>query len=93
VGPRVGLDAVEERKVFYPCRESNPGCSARSPSLYRLSWAPVKVLLGGLNEGKLGEQLVWFEGTSTKVSRRVDFLSYPVYLKTEIEPVSETQLF
>jgi hypothetical protein len=36
VGPRDGLDAVEERKIL-PCRESNPGRPARSPSLYRLN--------------------------------------------------------
>jgi hypothetical protein len=28
VGPEVGLDAVEERKIL-PCRESNPGRPAR----------------------------------------------------------------
>jgi hypothetical protein len=30
VGPRVGLDAVEKRKVLH-CRESNPGRPASSP--------------------------------------------------------------
>jgi hypothetical protein len=33
VGPRIGLDAVEERQIL-PCRESNPGRPARSPSLH-----------------------------------------------------------
>jgi hypothetical protein len=37
VGPRVGLDAVEKRKILH-CRESNPGCSSRSPLLYRLNY-------------------------------------------------------
>jgi hypothetical protein len=27
---RVGLDAVENRKIFFPCRASNPGRRARS---------------------------------------------------------------
>jgi hypothetical protein len=36
VGPGAGLDAIEKRKTLH-CRESNPGHSARSPSLYRLS--------------------------------------------------------
>jgi hypothetical protein len=31
------LDAVEKVKILH-CRESNPGCPARSPSLYRLSY-------------------------------------------------------
>jgi hypothetical protein len=35
VGPRVGLDAVEKRKIVH-YRESNPGSS--SLSLYRLSY-------------------------------------------------------
>jgi hypothetical protein len=29
VGPRVGLDNVEERKISCPCRELNPGRRAR----------------------------------------------------------------
>jgi hypothetical protein len=37
VGPRVGLDAVEKRKIFH-CWESNPNHSARSPLLFRLSY-------------------------------------------------------
>jgi hypothetical protein len=37
MGPRVGLDAVEKRKILQ-CRESNPGHPACSPSLYRLSY-------------------------------------------------------
>jgi hypothetical protein len=35
--PRVGLDAVEKRKILH-CRESNPGLQARSPSLYQLNF-------------------------------------------------------
>jgi hypothetical protein len=38
VVPRAGLDAVEYRKISCLCRESNPGCPACSPSLYRLSY-------------------------------------------------------
>jgi hypothetical protein len=37
VGPKAGLDAVEEKKSSYPWREKNPVCPARSPSPYRLS--------------------------------------------------------
>jgi hypothetical protein len=37
VGHRVGLDAVETRQIL-PCRESNSGRPARSPSLYRLMY-------------------------------------------------------
>jgi hypothetical protein len=36
VDPRIGLDAVEKSKSCL-CRKSNPGSSACSPSLYRLS--------------------------------------------------------
>jgi hypothetical protein len=36
VGPRSGLDATEKTKSC-PCRESNAGRQARSPSLYRLT--------------------------------------------------------
>jgi hypothetical protein len=38
VGPRVGLDAVEKRKIYH-CLESNPGPS--SPLLYRLSYPGI----------------------------------------------------
>jgi hypothetical protein len=37
VGPRVGLDAVEKRKILH-CQKSNPGRAARSPSLHQLSY-------------------------------------------------------
>jgi hypothetical protein len=30
MGSRTGLNAVEKRVISYPCRESNPGRSARS---------------------------------------------------------------
>jgi hypothetical protein len=36
---RLGLDAMEKRKISCPCRESNPSRPARNPSLYRLSYA------------------------------------------------------
>jgi hypothetical protein len=35
---RDSMDAVEYREVFCPCRESNPGCLPRSPSLYGLNY-------------------------------------------------------
>jgi hypothetical protein len=35
---RAGLDAVETRKLSFPCRESNSDCPDRSPSVYRLSY-------------------------------------------------------
>jgi hypothetical protein len=38
VGPRTGLDSVEERKISYPCRDLNSGPPVRGPSLYRLSY-------------------------------------------------------
>jgi hypothetical protein len=38
VGLRAVLDAAENRKISFPCRESNAGCPACSPSLYRLSY-------------------------------------------------------
>jgi hypothetical protein len=34
---RAGLDAVEQRKISFPCRELNPGRPVHSPSLYQLS--------------------------------------------------------
>jgi hypothetical protein len=39
VRPRAGLDAVEYRKISYPCWESNPGRPAGSLSLYRLGYS------------------------------------------------------
>jgi hypothetical protein len=38
LGPSAGLHTVEKRKIYWSCRESNPGRSARSPSLFRLSY-------------------------------------------------------
>jgi hypothetical protein len=48
VGLRVGLDAVEKRRILH-CRGSNSGRPARSPSLYRLSYP--NWLLGIINNG------------------------------------------
>jgi hypothetical protein len=36
VGPRACLEAVKKRKISCPCRESNPGRPAPSPSLSQL---------------------------------------------------------
>jgi hypothetical protein len=36
VGPRVGLNAVEKRKILH-CQELNPSRVACSPSLFQLS--------------------------------------------------------
>jgi hypothetical protein len=44
VGPRAGLDVVDKRKIFH-CQEWNPGCSARSPSLYRLSYPDSIIII------------------------------------------------
>jgi hypothetical protein len=44
VGPRVGLDAVENRKIF-PWRESNPCRPTRSPRLNLLSYPDSAVSL------------------------------------------------
>jgi hypothetical protein len=38
MGPRTDLDAVEKVNISCPYRESNVGCRARSPLLYRLSY-------------------------------------------------------
>jgi hypothetical protein len=44
VGPRVGLDAVENRIIFH-CRVSNSGFPAHIPFLYRLSYPDCYPLL------------------------------------------------
>jgi hypothetical protein len=36
--PRDSLNAVVQRKISFPLRESNPGCPVCSPSLYWLSY-------------------------------------------------------
>jgi hypothetical protein len=38
MSPRAGLNTAEKRKISCRCRELNPDCSARSPSLHRLSY-------------------------------------------------------
>jgi hypothetical protein len=40
VGPRAGVDVVENRKILH-CRESNPGCPALSP---RCDWTKLIVV-------------------------------------------------
>jgi hypothetical protein len=35
---RAGTDAIEYRKIYSPCLESNPSCPSHSPSLYWLSY-------------------------------------------------------
>jgi hypothetical protein len=47
VGPTASLNAVEERKIFH-CQKSNEGRSARSPSLYPLSYPDSLKLIGKL---------------------------------------------
>jgi hypothetical protein len=42
VGPRVSLDAVEEKQILH-CRESNPGRPARGPFLYWAIPAPAPI--------------------------------------------------
>jgi hypothetical protein len=37
VGPKASLNIMEKRNITCPCRESNHGRPARSPSLHRLS--------------------------------------------------------
>jgi hypothetical protein len=68
VSPRAGLKAVEKRKIFCFCRESNPGRPALSPSLYRLSYPSservqswililfflISIVGGGVQLGPLG---------------------------------------
>jgi hypothetical protein len=44
VGPRAGMEAVEERKVSFPCPELNHGRPAPSPSLYGLSYPDPLVI-------------------------------------------------
>jgi hypothetical protein len=44
-GPRVELDAVEERKISFSWPESNPGLPACSPSLYRWSYPSFQFFL------------------------------------------------
>jgi hypothetical protein len=38
VGPGIGLDAVEKRKISCVCLELNPRCPDLNPSLYQLSY-------------------------------------------------------
>jgi hypothetical protein len=38
LGPKAGLDAVEKRKIFLPCRKSKPSRPSHSPSLNRLRY-------------------------------------------------------
>jgi hypothetical protein len=44
VGPRAGLDNVEYRKKSFRCRESSPGHPDHRPSLYRLGY-PVLIVV------------------------------------------------
>jgi hypothetical protein len=45
VGPRADLDAVEKRRIFCSCRQSDLGRLARRPSIYRLSYPDVYVYI------------------------------------------------
>jgi hypothetical protein len=65
VGPRVGLDVVEKRKIL-PCRESNP---AHSPSLYRLSYPDSFMVYNHLpNRRRMKYSLAELDKTSVWVS-------------------------
>jgi hypothetical protein len=50
VKPRAGLDAMVERKISSPCRESNPGRSVRSlvakPAVIPLKFIVERFILG-----------------------------------------------
>jgi hypothetical protein len=49
VDPRTGSDVLENGNISYPCRESNPGHPARSPSLYRLRYpGTCSIMYGNL---------------------------------------------
>jgi hypothetical protein len=50
VGLRTGLNAVEKRKISYPCPELNPGRPARSLSLYPASTNEIALIWAMLNE-------------------------------------------
>jgi hypothetical protein len=45
VVPKVGLEAVEKRKISFPCWESNPSHSAHSLSLYWMSCPDSTVMV------------------------------------------------
>jgi hypothetical protein len=45
VGPRAGLDAEARRKIFCPCRGSNPDRPAHIQTLYCLSYRGSLVLM------------------------------------------------
>jgi hypothetical protein len=44
---KASLDAVEKRKLSFPCTESNSDCPDRSPSVYRLSYPGSWILRYG----------------------------------------------
>jgi hypothetical protein len=44
VSPRADVDTMEEKEISYSFWESNPGRSARSPSLYRLGYSFSSIL-------------------------------------------------
>jgi len=35
VGPRIGLDTLEKRKIYFPCWDSNPRLPSLQPSHYK----------------------------------------------------------
>jgi hypothetical protein len=47
VGSKIGSGCCGEEKISFPCRKSNPGCPARWPKPYRLSYPclPANFLL------------------------------------------------
>jgi hypothetical protein len=52
VASTVDLDAVEMRKIFFFCRESNPILQPSNPSLYRLSYPGLLEYMNRRLQGK-----------------------------------------
>jgi hypothetical protein len=67
VGCRVGLDAVQKRKISWLCQELNPGRPARSSSLYRLRNIIHELYVEGQEIGFTDQ--VWIPGPT---DRRAD---------------------
>jgi hypothetical protein len=59
MGPRAGLDAVEYRQIFFPCRESNSVRPAPSLSLYWVLWFVPWVVGRLLNYTTSHAEVIW----------------------------------